>query len=62
MYTTPSFLDLYVNDVQAELDEDLNEWKTALENALAQAPSPPKVTGQNFQAGSKDMTMDQCML
>ncbi|XP_028777698.1 rho GTPase-activating protein REN1-like [Neltuma alba] len=33
--------------LKAETTEDLNEWKIALENALAQAPSAANVTGQN---------------
>lgn len=32
---------------QAETTEDLNEWKSALENALAQAPSVANTMGQN---------------
>ena len=32
---------------QGETSEELQEWKTALENALAQAPSAAVVMGQN---------------
>ena len=51
--------------LQAETIEDLQEWKTALENALAQAPNHP--TGQNGifrndQNDSVDGSLDQCML
>ncbi|XP_054797388.1 rho GTPase-activating protein REN1 isoform X3 [Prosopis cineraria] len=50
--------------LKAETTEDLNEWKTALENALAQAPSAANVTGQNGaikneQTESKDISLDQ---
>lgn len=51
--------------LQAETTEDLNEWKTALENALALAPSAD-MSGQNGfrndQTESIDISMDQCML
>jgi hypothetical protein len=33
--------------IQAETSEDLFEWKTALEEALAQAPSAALVMGHN---------------
>ncbi|KAG2603682.1 hypothetical protein PVAP13_4NG005700 [Panicum virgatum] len=33
--------------LKAETIEDLNEWRSALENALAQAPSVANTTGQN---------------
>nr|CAB3496455.1 unnamed protein product [Digitaria exilis] len=33
--------------LKAETTEDLNEWRSALENALAQAPSVVNTTGQN---------------
>ncbi|RYR49996.1 hypothetical protein Ahy_A07g036539 [Arachis hypogaea] len=33
--------------LKAETNEDLYEWKTALENALAQAPNPTDMIGQN---------------
>lgn len=32
---------------QAETTEDLNEWRNALESALAQAPSVANTVGQN---------------
>jgi Tfp pilus assembly ATPase PilU len=32
---------------QAETTEDLNEWRSALENALTQAPSVTTTVGQN---------------
>ncbi|KAF6144060.1 hypothetical protein GIB67_006639 [Kingdonia uniflora] len=44
------FLDLTYSSImtrQAETSEDLNDWKSALENALAQAPSAALVMGQN---------------
>jgi hypothetical protein len=52
--------------LQAETLEDLYEWKAALENALAQAPSAGLVMGQNGifrndQTGSVDNSLDQCM-
>ncbi|XP_011014130.1 PREDICTED: rho GTPase-activating protein REN1-like isoform X2 [Populus euphratica] len=44
--------------LKAESSEDLYEWKTALENALAQAPSASLVMGQNgfFQNDQADGT------
>lgn len=50
--------------LQAETLEDLHEWKTALENALAQAPS--HAMGQNGifrndQIDSVDGSLDHCM-
>lgn len=42
---THHFVSLY--NVQAESSEDLYEWKTALEHALAQAPSAALVMGNN---------------
>ncbi|PON70488.1 Rho GTPase activating protein [Trema orientale] len=50
--------------LKAETLEDLNEWKTALESALAQAPSAAHVTGQNGifrndQIDSVDGSLDQ---
>jgi hypothetical protein len=50
---------------QAESSEDLYEWKTALENALAQAPSASLVMGQNGffqndQADGADGSLEQC--
>lgn len=53
--------------LQADTTEDLYEWKTALENALAQAPSASTVTVQNGifkieQADSIDNSSDQGML
>lgn len=52
--------------LQAETSEDLYEWKTALENALSQAPSSGIVMGQNGifrndQTDSVDNSSDQCM-
>ncbi|GMN40114.1 hypothetical protein TIFTF001_009342 [Ficus carica] len=51
--------------LKAETLEDLQEWKTALENALAQAPS--HATGQNGifrndQIDSVDGSLDYCVL
>lgn len=51
--------------LQAETLEDLQEWKTALENALAQAPS--HAMGQNGifrndQIDSVDGSLDYCIL
>jgi len=53
--------------LQAETLEDLNEWKTALENALAEAPNAALVMGQNGifrsdQAVAPDGSLEQCML
>ncbi|MED6123581.1 hypothetical protein PIB30_050439 [Stylosanthes scabra] len=50
--------------LKAETNEDLYEWKTALENALAQAPNPTEMTGQNGvlkndQFDSLDNSSDQ---
>ncbi|KAF7817020.1 rho GTPase-activating protein REN1-like isoform X1 [Senna tora] len=50
--------------LKADTTEDLYEWKTALENALAQAPSASNVTGQNGifrndQIDSIDISLDQ---
>jgi hypothetical protein len=50
---------------QAETSEDLYGWKTALENALAQAPSTSLVMGQNGifqddQADGADGSLEQC--
>ena len=47
---------------QAETSEDLYEWKTALENALAQSPSTSLVMGQNgiFQHDQADGSLEQC--
>lgn len=47
--------------------EDLYEWKTALENALALAPSATNGTEQNGisrnkQTDSIDISVNQCML
>lgn len=46
--------------------EDLHEWKDALENALAQAPSAALVMGQNGifkndQPDATDGSLEQCM-
>lgn len=42
--------------LQAETSEDLYEWKTALEHALAQAPSAALVMGHNgiFRSDAND--------
>ena len=53
--------------LQAETLEDLYEWKTALENALAEAPNAALAMGQNGifrsdQAGAPDGSLEQCML
>ncbi|KAH8508661.1 hypothetical protein H0E87_010703 [Populus deltoides] len=50
--------------LKAESSEDLYEWKTALENALAQAPSASLVMGQNGffqndQADGADGSLEQ---
>ncbi|KAJ6730286.1 RHO GTPASE-ACTIVATING PROTEIN 7 [Salix viminalis] len=47
--------------LKAETSEDLYEWKTALENALAQAPSASLVMGQNgiFQNDQTDGSLEQ---
>lgn len=52
--------------IQAETTEDLYEWKTALENVLAHAPSAANAMGQSgifrsYQADSLDIYLDQCM-
>lgn len=52
---------------QAETSEDLYEWKAALENAVAQAPSAALALGQNgiFHneiTESIEASHDQCML
>lgn len=52
-------------DKQAETLEDLNEWKTALENALAQAPSAALAMGQSGilrtdVADSIEASFEQC--
>lgn len=52
--------------LKAETLEDLHEWKAALDNALAQAPSAALVMGQNGifrndQTDSVDSTLDQSM-
>lgn len=51
---------------QAETSEDLYEWKTALELALAQAPSAALVMGHNgiFRTDTNDTiegSFHQCM-
>lgn len=53
--------------LQAETLEDLYEWKEALEDALAQAPSAPLVMGQNGilrndQAGTVEGSLEQRMI
>ncbi|XP_048226731.1 rho GTPase-activating protein REN1 isoform X3 [Ricinus communis] len=53
--------------LKAETMEDLYDWKTALENALAQAPSAALVMGQNgiFKNDPTDCvegSFDQCVL
>ncbi|XP_010266206.1 PREDICTED: rho GTPase-activating protein REN1-like isoform X2 [Nelumbo nucifera] len=47
--------------LKAETTEDLYEWKVALENALAQAPSPTLVVGQNgiFRSDPDDGASEQ---
>ncbi|XP_054788683.1 rho GTPase-activating protein REN1-like isoform X2 [Prosopis cineraria] len=50
--------------LKADTAEDLHEWKTALENALAQAPGASDVTGENGifrndQTDSIDISLDQ---
>lgn len=52
--------------LQAETSEDLHEWKVALEEALAQAPSATLIMGQNGifrndQSDAFDGSVDQCM-
>jgi hypothetical protein len=41
------FMCVFLSGCQAETSEDLFEWKTALEHALAQAPSAALVMGHN---------------
>lgn len=58
---------LYLLLLQAETSKDLHEWKEALENALANAPSGANTMGQkgilgNDQTDSKDGSLDQCKL
>ncbi|XP_050234228.1 rho GTPase-activating protein REN1 isoform X2 [Mercurialis annua] len=53
--------------LKAETMEDLYEWKTALENALSQAPSAALMMGQNGifkndQADCVEGSFDQCVL
>lgn len=38
---------VWISTKQAETTEDLNEWRNALESALAQAPSVANTMGQN---------------
>ena len=57
----------YLLVLQAETLEDLHDWKAALEDALAQAPSATLVIGQNGifrndQADAFDGSAEQCML
>ncbi|KAI8548373.1 hypothetical protein RHMOL_Rhmol07G0268900 [Rhododendron molle] len=52
--------------LKAETSEDLHEWKVALEEALAQAPSATLIMGQNGifrndQSDAFDGSVDQCM-
>ncbi|CAL5189490.1 unnamed protein product [Lathyrus oleraceus] len=60
----PDVRDGRVFTLKAETTEDLYEWKTALENVLAHAPSATNVTGQSGilrsgQADSLDIYLDQ---
>ncbi|CAI8583357.1 unnamed protein product [Vicia faba] len=60
----PDVHDGRVFTLKAETTEDLYEWKTALENVLAHAPSATNVTGQSGifrsgQAESLDIYLDQ---
>lgn len=53
--------------IKAESLEDLYDWKTALENALAQAPSTGSATGQNGilkndKAEAANGSVEQCMV
>ncbi|XP_058759705.1 rho GTPase-activating protein REN1-like isoform X2 [Vicia villosa] len=52
----PDARDGRVFTLKAETTEDLYEWKTALENVLAHAPSATNVTGQSgiFKSGQAD--------
>lgn len=64
LYSPLTFLLLVL---KAETLDDLYEWKTALENALAQAPSTASAMGQNGilkndQAEAADGISEQCML
>lgn len=50
---------------QAETTEDLNEWRSALENALAQAPSVANTAGQHPVANTDitepaEAAVEQC--
>lgn len=62
----PFFFMCAFSSCQAETSEDLFEWKTALENALAQAPNAALVMGHNgiFRSDTND-TIDgsfhQCL-
>lgn len=52
---------------QAETTEELNEWRSALESALAQAPSVASTAGQNpiFNTDateSSEASTEQCKL
>lgn len=49
--------------LQAETLEDLYEWKAALENALAQAPSTAHANGilKNDKIESNDGSSETCM-
>lgn len=60
----PNDRDGRVLTLKAETTEDLYEWKTALENVLAHAPSATNVMGQSgifrsYQADSLDIYLDQ---
>ena len=47
IFDTPVILNGMIFNEQAETTEELNEWKSALENALAQAPAVANAVGQN---------------
>ncbi|XP_039689593.1 rho GTPase-activating protein REN1 isoform X8 [Medicago truncatula] len=60
----PNVRDGRVLTLKAETTEDLYEWKTALENVLAHAPSAANAMGQSgifrsYQADSLDIYLDQ---
>ncbi|XP_019431160.1 PREDICTED: rho GTPase-activating protein REN1-like isoform X3 [Lupinus angustifolius] len=60
----PDILDGRAFTLKAETTEDLYEWKNALEDALAQAPSAGNVNGENGdfnndQFDSLDLSLDQ---
>lgn len=49
--------------LQTETSEDLQEWKTALENALVQAPSATLVMGQRgiFRNDVVEEVAEECL-